>query len=244
MARPPVRPYKTTPLGEYGAIRTDPTKASCGIGKHPCRHQGVDLVGEPGTVVQAPCDGWVIVSQATNNPPFSGYGPSVVLFAHDDSNTRGRLPGEYEPRSLRYSLLGHLDPAELRYQVPYKLAESTLVQSVRQAAGAATPRLNPDWTLRDDGTLERVSDWPSWARRVKEGEWLGKIGGARHVHWEVRSQPLGGDAARLDPRGWLSAHDSSQDWEHAPPSPVRPTRGGGGIALLLAGLGWLMFEDR
>jgi hypothetical protein len=244
MPRPPVRPYKTTPLGAYNAVRTDPKTASCGVGTYPCIHKGVDIVGEPGTVVQSPADGWVIVSQKTDNPPFAGYGPAVVLIAHDDKKNADRSLLQSDPVSLRYSLLAHLDPSELRYQVPWKEAESTLLRSIETAAGKTQRGTGEAWDLLPTlptGTVERVTKWPSWAIPIKEGEWVGKIGAARHVHWEVRSQPLGASAARLDPRAWLSDHDSSQNWEDAEPSKVVRSSGGG--ALLLLGAAWLILED-
>ena len=71
-------------IHHYGAVRETPADGGCGIGTHPCHHWGAVIVGPTGTVVKAPTNGWVLVSQETDSPPFSGYGPAVVLFAHDD----------------------------------------------------------------------------------------------------------------------------------------------------------------
>jgi hypothetical protein len=87
MPRPPVSPYKI--VEAYGALRTAEDVASgkvaCGISKGPCHHYAADIQASKGTIVQAPTDGWVLVSQRANGgAPFAGYGPAVVLFAHDD----------------------------------------------------------------------------------------------------------------------------------------------------------------
>src|SRR5262245_35365315 len=83
MARAPVEPQSTPAGGRYLAPRTD-----CPSGAATCTHFGIDLHGKQGTPILAPEGGIVVVSRAVattgyNDPPFSGYGPGVVLMLGD-----------------------------------------------------------------------------------------------------------------------------------------------------------------
>ncbi len=265
MARPPIIPFDTTHgAGEWDAIRT--TKAGCGVGEPPCQHFGFDAVGEPGTIVAAPSSGWVLVSQRVTGYPFEGYGPAVVLLAHDD---RG---GDHGFVSTRYTLLGHLDASTLRFDLPFKQAAKmleaaaaapTFTDAGRPLAGGAAA--TSGWAKLADGTVARVGDvafggevgWPSWAPYVKEGEQLGSLESTmRHTHWEVRIAPLAQSKVtrpdgqvtfgRIDPVGWLDASDPTHDWiRTAAPSKLHPRGARGGIGgLVLIGLGlWSMLSD-
>lgn len=252
MPQPPVTPYATGRTGHYGAVRETPADGGCGIGQHPCHHWGADIVGPTGTVVKAPTNGWVLVSQETDSPPFSGYGPAVVLFAHDDrvdpstsDFERDRMVKSGNPDEMRraaitmeYSLLAHLDPDTLRYNLPFQ-----------QARGLWDVKKQSDkYFYPSSGNIVRYQSWPSWAQYVKEGEWVGLIGPFKHVHWEVREGPLelGPDGTR-DPRAWLTLADPSKTWEQAPASPMstRETRksgGGLGTLIVIAGVLYAISE--
>jgi hypothetical protein len=239
LARPPVTPISFVPEGAFGAVRADPSEGSCGIHDYPCKHPGVDLIAPKGTAVAAPHAGWVLVSQATNDPPFQGYGPAVVLLAHDDKpnvhryETPAAAPDTVHWESFRYSLLAHLDPNTLRFDAPWKRA-----QGISDTDDAKR------YYKFDDGTIARIVKWPTWAQHVEAGEFLGNIGDAGHVHWEVRTSPLKelGEASLVDPLGWLHTYDPSIPWDTTIASPMSPNRsGGGGLVKLALGL-WIANE--
>lgn len=256
MPRPPVTPYNTGAFGSYGQPRADASQGACGVAQYPCKHWGADIVAKPGTVIAAPTNGWVLVSQAagrTGTPPFSGYHPGVVLFAHDDSYRTWSDAGEQKPVvSMFYSLLGHVDPKNLRYDSPWKRAEGlTDTDDVKRYIGhTPTPQLaRPKATFND---AMRIKEWPDWAKAqyVKEGEWLAIVpdgwgNQTPHVHWEVRTAPLGnGEAGTIDPRSWLAMSDPSTPWEAATPSKVSdriPSKfeadSGDGLGKLIVGAG-------
>lgn len=243
VARPPVTPVVFGATGAYGAVRSDPKDGACGIHPYPCTHPGVDLEAPKGTDVVAPHAGWVLVSQATNDPPFVGYGPAVVLLAHDDymEGKRDEIgPSQQSqlefkaPRTLRYSLLAHLDPLSLKYALPWK-----------QAQGLTDTDDAKKWRKLDDGTIARIADWPGWAVHVNAGDLLGAIGDAGHVHWEMRTSPLKelGDVSLMNPLGWLHAYDPSIPWDQVPAAPVDRRRAGGAGELVKLGLAlWALNE--
>lgn len=82
MARWPTGPFETRRTGFYGAIRQTPADGGCGVHGHPCVHYGVDLFAgyspEQRTVV-APEGGIVTDVANGTSPPWSGYGPGIVL---------------------------------------------------------------------------------------------------------------------------------------------------------------------
>ena len=175
LARPPVTPVAFVPAGAFGAVRVDASEGSCGIHNYPCKHPGLDLIAPKGTAVAAPHSGWVLVSQATNNPPFAGYGPAVVLLAHDDGAAQplGTTPGDKGIATFRYSLLAHLDPDTLRFNAPWKRAE-----------GLTDTDDAKRYHKLDDGTIARLGDWPSWARC--------RGGRVSRQHRRRRARALGG----------------------------------------------------
>jgi len=238
IARPPVTPISFLPGGAYAAVRSSPADGSCASHGYPCTHPGVDLIAPRGTAVAAPHDGWVLVSQATNDPPFKGYGPAVVLLAHDDGNTqqiKKWLPADLIGEKFytyRYSLLAHLDPATLRFAAPWSRAQ-----------GLTDTDDKKRYHVLGDGTAARIREWPKWAQFVKAGEYLGSIGDAGHVHWEIRTRPLreqGGLKDLEDPIGWLKRYDPSIPWDTTTASPITPLSKGGGIGTLIV-LGGLLY---
>lgn len=246
IGRPPVTPVVVYPTGAYDAVRSSPRDGGCGIHAYPCRHPGEDLRAPKGTPVAAPHDGWIMVSKATEKAPFSGYGPAVVLIAHDDSTDpwMRRIFGALTGRryALRYSLLAHLDPTSLTFR-----------QDIPDGA------LGADYYDHvDDGT-----DVPTYALTthaalpfyVKAGDVVGYVGDAGHVHWEVRKQPFGthGDGATLDPFGWLAHYDDGTTAWGTTTLPVDTSRnpdgprGGSRVVLVfaaLAALAWWSSEKR
>jgi hypothetical protein len=196
----------------------------------------VDLIAPKGTAVAAPHDGWVLVSQATDSPPFQGYGPAIVLLAHDDGRDASWLDTGGSGNDIftfRYSLLAHLDPSTLRFTAPWERAQ-----------GLTDTDNSTLWHKLADGTIARVHSWPGWAQHVKAGEFLGNIGDAGHVHWEVRTSPLRelGNQSLVDPLGWLHRYDPSTPWETAQASPITPGgRGAGSLVKLALGL-WAVSE--
>jgi len=251
MPRPPLTPWDTGRFGEWDSIRHNPSEGGCGVGSYPCQHFGTDLRAPRGTIVSAPSDGWIIVSTPVSptKAPFAGYGPSVVLLAHDDrgASDRGFL-------SMRYSLLAHLEPSALRWIIPLAglvtrsgtPGRDTVHDSGAPVSGGAAAARG--WALLDDDTIAKVGrvasgedqGYPANMPYVHEGEPVGEIGTARHVHWEVRNAPLAGRSGRLDPRVWLEQHGADVDWTTAPASP-RGKTGSSGLGLLIA-LGLLAYE--
>lgn len=242
MPRPPIIPLKTIPGtngGEWDSPRT--TKGGCGVGTPPCQHYGYDAIGQGGTNVAAPCNGWVLVSEPVKGPPFSGYGPAVVLFAHDDqgNNDRGFL-------STRYTLLAHLDPATLKFDLPYKNVAKLLEQTF--GLKGSTKLEDAEWAQLDDGTIAKVGKVPdvigfgddrTWSGAagvvlpyVQEGTILGSTENTmNHTHWEVRIAPLASPKiskpdgtltdGRIDPLGWLAAVDPLGEWTQNSGSTIR-----------------------
>jgi hypothetical protein len=232
IARPPVTPISFVPEGAFQAVRSDPSEGACGIHPYPCQHPGVDLIAPKGTVVAAPHSGWVLVSQATNDPPFAGYGPAVVLLAHDDGRDltmaeQSKTRGSESVETYRYTLLAHLDPETLRYNLPWK-----------QAQGLTDTDDSSRYLAVGDGTKARLKKWPSWAQHVEAGEYLGTIGDAHHVHWEIRTNPLRENGTQIqdlvDPIGWLHRYDPSIPWDTTTASPMAPAgRGNVGLGAII-----------
>lgn len=91
----PITPMIVSPHGGYLYARTSPSEGSCATHSYPCYHPGLDVVGRAGTPVVAPEDGIVHTTAPGSGPPFTGYGPWVVII---------------QGKSGRFHLLAHLDP--------------------------------------------------------------------------------------------------------------------------------------
>lgn len=78
MARLPTGPYKLGRTGCYGCVRETAADGSCGVHGYPCVHRGLDLFAEAPDVF-APETGIVVTVTDGKSPPFSGYGPGVIL---------------------------------------------------------------------------------------------------------------------------------------------------------------------
>ena len=172
MGRLPL-PWNVTPHGAYGYERRSPAEGSCGVTGYPCKHPGVDLAAEPGTEVVAPEDGEVAAVW--------GADPGTQL----PRPWRGYEPGVlvFKGKSGRYHLLGHLEADDIRERWP----------RMTNPPGDHTQASQDRWRgmLRDQDVA---------SLRIKEGEVVGRVSGARHVHWEVRKQTR--DGGRYNPAIW------------------------------------------
>jgi murein DD-endopeptidase MepM/ murein hydrolase activator NlpD len=64
--------------GCYGCVRRSPADGGCGVRGYPCTHYGLDLFAASPQVF-APENGVIVATADGANPPFTGYGPGVVL---------------------------------------------------------------------------------------------------------------------------------------------------------------------
>lgn len=95
--QPPIYPLIVGNNGAYLAVRSSPAQGACGVSSYPCKHPGVDVNAPQGTVVRAPESGQIVAVANGASPPFTGYGPWLVVI--------------YGDTSKRFHLLAHLDPA-------------------------------------------------------------------------------------------------------------------------------------
>lgn len=80
MTRWPTAPYSTHRTGCYGCKRISSADGACGVHGYPCTHWGVDTFTIGGVRnVWAPEDGTVVSVADGSSPPWSGYGPGIVL---------------------------------------------------------------------------------------------------------------------------------------------------------------------
>lgn len=110
MARWPTAPFSTHRTGCYGCKRATPADGGCGVHGYPCTHWGVDTFTGGSRDVVAPESGMVINVSDGNSPPFSGYGPGVVLF---------------QGKSGYYHLLAHLELASIKVAPGMGLSEGS-----------------------------------------------------------------------------------------------------------------------
>lgn len=165
MPRWPVDIPRATPHGKWGYVRTK-GQGSCGTRPYPCVHNGLDLAGPDGTEVYAPEDCSVHAVATGNLPPFTGYGPGVIVM-------RGKVTGVYH-------LLAHL--------------QRDTIPSPTVPGGFWDWATKPHWIW--EGTEER--------RQFREGELVGRISSANHVHWETREP--GWNGARNNPALWVKRY--------------------------------------
>lgn len=96
MPQSPIYPLIVGNNGAFLAVRSSPAQGACGVSGYPCKHPGTDVNGKRGTRVVAPENGTVVAVANGASPPFSGYGPWLVMI-HGSSGV--------------FHLLSHLDPA-------------------------------------------------------------------------------------------------------------------------------------
>lgn len=181
-------PWKVTPHGAFGYVRTSAADGSAGAGGYPSTHYGVDLAGQEGDQVRAPEDGELIAVMA-NLPgkdvrPWTGYGPGLVVI---------------KGASGRYHLLAHLDEADLRARFPIwsDASEVDPAKDIRAQVGQTN--------------LVALRGGSQSVPTVTAGQVVGIIGDARHVHWEVRKSKLG---QGYNPATWANTFV----WHHNPPA--------------------------
>lgn len=79
MARWPTGKFHTARTGCYGCRRLSPSDGGCGVKGYPCTHWGMDLFAGSDRRVYAPEDGAVVAVSDGRSPPWSGFGPGVVV---------------------------------------------------------------------------------------------------------------------------------------------------------------------
>lgn len=108
MPRWPTAPYSTHRTGCYGCKRLTPADGGCGVRGYPCTHWGIDTFTHGSRDVWAPEDGVIVAVSDGGSPPFSGYGPGVVLM---------------KGVSGMYHLLAHLERASIQVRQGMPVAE-------------------------------------------------------------------------------------------------------------------------
>lgn len=190
MGHLPTATWKVTPHGAFDYERRSEADGSCGTSDYPCKHPGVDLAGNPGDAVYAPEDG-TLVAVAAVEPgedlprPWRGYGPGIVVM---------------KGKSGRWHVLAHLEDDDLRQRwAPF------LTSGLDPAKPIADQVNNVQLVIKRDGSKS--------VPVIHEGDIVGVIGGARHVHWEVRKSLFGG---RYNPAIWADTFV----WHHNAPAGV------------------------
>jgi hypothetical protein len=277
LADAPVAPIRIAPHSDYGDARhCDPKDEKAGTCVSTDFHPGIDLVGKPGQQVFAPHDGWILysgrVKAASKRWPglFEGYGPNVVLLAHDDvrssalrrlaaATTPGWWPGHITAtdQSAVYTLIAHLGSVMFQRELDSRLEEvldsrvdilSHNWRSSRYAHGHVGHVMTFQPGIGRELAILHPTD--QQARYVQKGTPLGSIGSARHVHWEIRTTPFGTLAKppthyeenqRLDPKLWLFDYKGPLGAPEIEENASLPPSGGNDWLLLLLA-GWLVHE--
>lgn len=112
MPRWPTAPFSTHRTGCYGCKRMTPSDGGCGVHGYPCTHWGVDTFTGGSRAVVAPEDATVVAVSDGGSPPFSGYGPGVVL-----------LKG----KSGYYHLLSHLELGSIKVMPGMQISEGSSI---------------------------------------------------------------------------------------------------------------------
>lgn len=110
MARWPTSRFVTRRTGCYGCKRATSADGGCGVHGYPCTHWGMDLFAGADRSVVAPEAGTVVAVSDGGSPPWSGFGPGVVVIAGD---------------SGVFHLLSHLEYASVRVWIGLRVAEGT-----------------------------------------------------------------------------------------------------------------------
>jgi|GEM_PF-4108953 len=110
MARWPTGPFSTHRTGCYGCKRMSSADGGCGVHGYPCTHWGMDLFAGSDRRVVAPESGVVVAVANGSSPPWSGFGPGVVVI-------RGA--------SGVFHLLSHLEFSSIQVGVGLPVSEGT-----------------------------------------------------------------------------------------------------------------------
>lgn len=110
MARWPTGPFTLGRTGCYGCRRLSSADGGCGVHGYPCTHWGMDLFAGSDRRVVAPESGVVVAVANGSAPPWSGFGPGVVV-------VRG-VSGVFH-------LLSHLEYSTIQVGVGLPVSEGT-----------------------------------------------------------------------------------------------------------------------
>jgi murein DD-endopeptidase MepM/ murein hydrolase activator NlpD len=119
MPRWPTGPFEVHRTGCYGCVRASSADGACGVHGYPCVHRGMDLFAKTNAVV-APDSGVVVAVSDGSSPPWSGYGPGVVVIRGD---------------SGKFLLLGHLDYSTIDVTLGERVAEGQFVAQFDDGIG-------------------------------------------------------------------------------------------------------------
>ncbi len=158
--QPPIWPGTTSPHGAFAYIRRSSSDGACGVSGYPCVHPGADLVGKGGTPVKAPEDGTIVRVASGTSPPFTGYGPWVVVL---------------EGKSGWFHLLAHLDPAKAA------LASPGLPVRAGQVLGSTSSANHVHWEVRRAAVPP--SGGSNKTNNIDPFAWLGRYGGRPGTGW-------------------------------------------------------------
>lgn len=155
--QPPILPLHVAATGDYNAVRSTPADGACGVHSYPCKHPGTDVGGVQGTIVNAPEDGTVTLLADGSSPPWSGYGPYLLLMLG---------------KSGYYHLLAHLQPGSV---IPAVGDPVTAGQAVATTSSAnhthweVRKKPTPNYAANEtnfDNNIDPVNDWLPSARGI------------------------------------------------------------------------------
>ncbi len=156
----PIWPGVVSPHGAFHYLRQSSSDGACGTKGYPCSHPGVDLVGKRGTEVRAPEDGVIVRTANGSSPPFTGYGPWLVVF---------------QGRSGVYHLLAHLDPATAALGTPGVSVKAGTVLGTTSSAN------HVHWEVRRSPTPP--SGGSNATNNLDPFAWLRQTGGHPGTGW-------------------------------------------------------------
>ena len=110
MARWPTGTFHTARTGCYGCKRMSSADGGCGVHGYPCTHWGMDLFAGSDRRVVAPESGVVVAVANGSSPPWSGFGPGVVVM---------------QGASGVFHLLSHLEFSSIRVGIGLPVSEGT-----------------------------------------------------------------------------------------------------------------------
>ncbi len=163
MARWPSGPYSNHRTGCYGCKRLSPSDGACGVHTYPCTHWGSDLFAIT-PEIYAPENGIVTDVSDGSSPPWSGYGPGIVLI---------------KGVSGYYHLLAHMREIAVK---PGPIAEGTFVGRYDRAIAHCHYEVRKNRTGPSDVNTINPEQW----FRAQGGSGLGTLlilGGLLAAGW-------------------------------------------------------------
>lgn len=150
MPRWPTGPFSTHRTGCYGCKRMSSADGGCGVHGYPCTHWGMDLFAGADRRVVAPESGVVVAVANGSSPPWSGFGPGVVVI-------RGT--------SGVFHLLSHLEFSSIRVGIGLPVSEGTPI-------GQYDGRI-----AHTHYEVRRRLTGPSAENTIDPAKWLAEAGG-------------------------------------------------------------------